>query len=377
MIGVFWCLVTLIGIAFVGFPVAVLVLGALLRRRCAVGDGTPSVSVVIAAYNEAGGIRAKIENALRQDYPADRLDVIVVDDGSTDGTSEAVSLVTEPRVRHIRLASRGGKVGALNEALAHVRNDIVVLTDANSEFEGDAVRMLVRSFSDPAVGGVCGNQLNRPGRSALAKGEQLYWEYDKLLKRMESWSGSIVAADGSIYAIRREHIERIPLGVTDDFFLSTGVVRQGRRLVFDADARAFEDALERRGDHYRRRVRITEQALLSLWSRRELLNPFRTGVYAFVLAGHKVVRRLAAPAFLLLVPVSAAVARHGSVYRLVFLGLSVLVLLGAFGLVTRGRVHAKLLAAPYYFALGCVATTVGVARFLLGRRSLMWEPVRR
>jgi len=377
MIVAFWLLLALIGFAFFGFPLAVIFLGAVLRRRHRMEAVTPAVTVVIAAYNEAAGIGRKLANTTGQDYPAGQLEVVVIDDGSTDGTAAIVQAFADPRVRLVRLPVRSGKVSALNAALPLARGEILVLTDANSEFERGALRALVRSFADAAVGGVCGNQLNARGGSALAMGERIYWEYDKLLKRMESWCGSIVAADGSIYAIRREHIEMIPSGVTDDFFLSTAVVKQGRRLVFDAEAKALEAPLERTKDHYRRRVRITEQALLSLWSRRELLNPLRTGAYAFVLAGHKVLRRLAAPAFLLLLPVSAFVVRAGGAYTVLAGAPLVVLALAAVGALARGRVARKLLSIPYYFVLGSAATTVGIARFARGRRSLMWEPVRR
>lgn len=374
---VFWSLVALVGFAFVGFPIGVIALGLILHRAHLCEAITPSVSVLIAAYNESEGIQAKVRNTLAQQYPRDRLGVVVVDDGSDDGTAQRVRELDGERVRVVVMPRRGGKVSALNRGVLECTGEVLVFTDANAEFEPDAIARLVRPFADPDVGGVCGNQLNRRAGSAAARGDNLYWEFDKFLKRMESRTGSIVAADGSIYAIRREHFETVPLGVTDDFFISTGVVSRGARLVFAEDARSVEEALERRGDHFRRRIRITEQALHSLHARRDLMNPFRSGSYSFVIVGHKLLRRLAAPAILLLFPLSALLIGRGWVYDVAF-GLQLLLYLAAVGgAVLRGRVSARLTAAPLYFVLGVVGTTVGLVRYLSGRRSLMWEPVRR
>jgi len=373
----FWFILGFVGLALVGVPLGVAIAGLLLRREHRSGDVTPSVSVLIAAYNEADGIAAKVRNALAQDYPTDRLEVVVVDDGSDDDTAARVRAIVDDRLTLIVMPERGGKVTALNHGIRATSGEVVVYTDANAEFAPDAVRRLVRAFADPEVGGVCGNQENRPGRGALAVGETLYWEFDKTLKRLESRTGSIVAADGSIYAIRREHVEPVPLGVTDDFFLSTGVVRQGKRLVFEPDARSLEEPLEREGDHFRRRVRITHQAMRSLASRRELLDPRRFGVYAWVLLGHKLLRRLAAPAILLLLPVSLLAAPSGGVPLIALVGQVALYGAATVGWLAGDRVPAKLIAVPTYVVLGILGTTVGIWRFLRGERSVMWEPVRR
>lgn len=373
----FWVLVLFTGFAFAGFPLAVMLLGALLHRRHRSDAVTPSVDVLIAAYNEADGIVAKVRNALDQRYPTERLRVVVVDDASTDGTAARVEAMGETRVTLVRTAVRGGKIGALNAGIEACEAEVVLLTDANAAFEPDAVAELVRPFADPDVGGVCGNQRNLGGTGALALGETLYWEYDKLLKRMESLTGSIVAADGSIYAIRRSLWERVPAGVTDDFFISTAVVAAGRRLVFADAARAVETPLERTGDHFTRRVRITQQAMHSLACRRELVNPRRHGVYAFVLVGHKLLRRLAAPAILLTLPATLLALGSGWIYALALVAQLVVYAGAVAGWLGGGRWPAKLIAAPYYFVLGILATTVGMLRYLRGQRSLMWEPVRR
>ena len=374
---IFWFLVILVAFAHAGFPLTVIFLGLWRRLSHACDDVTPHVTVLIAAHNEADGMDNKLRNTLEQDYPADRLNVVVVDDGSTDGTAEHVRALDDTRIRLIELPSQAGKVSALNRGIEACTGEIVLLTDANAIFEPDAIRSLVAPFADPEVGGVCGNQINRKKSGAMAGGEGLYWEFDKFLKRMESLAGSIVAADGSIYAIRRRFFETIPAGVTDDFFVSTAVIGHGKRLVFEEAAVSIEDPLQNSVDHYHRRVRIVEQSLRSLMCRRDLLNPVQHGVYAYILFGHKLLRRLASPAILLLFPTNAVLTSSGWMYILIFVLQNIFYTTAFIGWVRRTRARSKLLSAATYFALGNISTTVGLFRFALGKKRTVWEPIRR
>lgn len=375
---IFWILVGIVAVPLVLFPVSIAVLGGLGRRGFQARDIEPTVSVLIAAYEEEEGIRAKIRNTLDQHYPADRLQVVVVDDGSDDDTVGEVRAIDDPRVVLVQQEERQGKSAALNRGFPHCTGEIVLFTDANAELEPAALARLVRPFADPAVGGVCGNQLNRRGTGALAAGEVLYWEYDKFLKRMESRTGSIVGADGSLYAIRREHFEPVPRGAGDDYFISSGVISHGARLVFEESARSVESPLEATGDQFRRRVRITSRALRSLYLRRRLLNPFRYGIYSYVVAGHKILRRVASPVILLLLPATMWAAAESGGFFVLALGLQLAVYAAAgLGHLSGKRRGTKVLSVPYYFVLGIVATSVGIVRFIRGERRTVWEPIRR
>ena len=247
------------------FP-ALVVLRALLRPRPhASADIAPPVSIVIAAYNEAATIGAKLENLLSLDYPRDRLEVVIASDGSEDGTDEIVRAHANGTVRLLSLPRRG-KAEALNAAVAAASGEILVFSDANSIYAPDAVRALVRPFADPTVGGVAGDQryLVAGGSDGVAAGEQSYWDFDRLLKLTESRAGNVISATGAIYAVRRSLFRPVPVGVTDDFATSTSVIAQGYRLVFAPDAVAYEPVAPAVELEFGRKVRVITRGLRGL-----------------------------------------------------------------------------------------------------------------
>ena len=276
---------------YVGLPLA-LGLAKRLRPRPVTGDGPPPsiVSVVIAAHNEEADLPGKLTDLQNQDLPDDvDLQVIVASDGSTDAT---VSLASDHPLQPTVLdLPRGGKAKALNAAIELVKGDVVVFSDANSRLGPEALSVLLAPLADPAVGGVAGRQRYGDPSQAIT-GESEYWAYEDRLKILESATGSVVSATGSLYAIRRELVDDVPADVTDDFYISTGVVAAGKRLIYEPDAVAWEDPSGSPSSEYRRKVRIITRGLTGVRRRRELLDPRRHGHYALVLLMHKVVRRL-------------------------------------------------------------------------------------
>ena len=373
----FWTIVGFIAIPFVLYPASIALLGGVLRRRPHSADITPTVSVLIAAFDEEGTIGDKIRNTLAQQYPPDKLQVVVIDDGSTDATLTEARSVSDERVTVLSQQKRAGKTAALVRGARHCHGEILVLTDANAEFEPDAIAALVRPFADDDVGGVCGNQLNRPGNGPLALGERVYWEYDKFLKQMESNTGSIVGADGSIYALRRSLFEAPIEGATDDFCISSAVIATHHRFVFARDAKSLETPFTHSGDQFRRRARITSRSAKGLFYRRRLLNPAKYGIYSWVMAGHKVFRRLASPAILLLLPATAwAALGHKRGYRLALGAQAALYLSALAGWLLHGHTQSRILAIPYYFVVGIAGTTAGLWRFARGETRTTWDPIR-
>jgi glycosyltransferase involved in cell wall biosynthesis len=374
----FWLAGCLVGYTYVGFPALVLVRAGLRPRphRCA--PVTPSVSVVVAARNEAAVIATKVDNLLGLDYPADRLDVVVASDGSEDATVAAALERGDERVRVLDLP-RVGKANALNAAVAWAGGQVLVFTDANSLLSRRALRALVAPFADPEVGGVAGDQRYiRGGRAAaVARGERRYWQLDRALKRAESRGGNVISATGAIYAIRRELFRRTPPGVTDDFAVSTAVICAGRRLVFAAGAVAYEPVGVSAGVEFERKVRVMTRGLNAVLLRRELLDPRRHGFYALQLFSHKVLRRLMAAPLVVMMATGARLARRGSAYRLVALAEGALLGLGAAGLAARRRARAaRLLALPAYFCLVNLASLRAVVNVVRRRPIERWEPRR-
>lgn len=377
---VFWASVAALVYVYAGFPLLVAGAGQWRRRRVRAAEITPSVSLVIAAYNEASVIAERLDNALALDYPADRLQIIVAADGCTDDTARIVAGYATRGVHLLNLPRRG-KIRALDAAVADATGEIVVFSDANTMCHRDAVRRLVANFADEEVGGVAGHTGYRiePGSESSSRGEDLYWNYDAWLKQRESWTGSVVSAHGGLYGIRRRLYRPVDDGaVTDDFAISTGVIEQGYRLVFEPRALAAEYAIPEAPREFRRRVRLMTRGLRAVLLRRRLLNPFRHGFYALVLFSHKVLRRMA-PVFLVtLAAATMALAPAAPAYRLAAVGQAAFYALAVAGLLLRRAPigEHKLLYIPFYYCMANAASLVALAQLLRGTRIEVWQPQR-
>jgi cellulose synthase/poly-beta-1,6-N-acetylglucosamine synthase-like glycosyltransferase len=377
---IFWLSLATLIYVYAGFSLLVIAVGRWRNRRVRQAPITPRMSLIIPAWNEAGAIAARLDNALALDYPAEALEIIVASDGSDDGTEAIVAQYAARGVRLLALPRRG-KIYALKAAAACATGEIFVFSDANSIYAPAALRMLARNFADPEVGGVCGNQIYLKTKSAdhCSKGETLYWSYDKWLKRMESMTGSIVSAHGAIYAIRRA-LYRPPASaaVTDDFAISTAVVEQGYRLVFESEAIAYEEPASAASREFARKVRIMNRGLRGVMLRQALLNPWRHGFYTVELFSHKVLRRLV-PLFLLSLYVSSVMlSLNDHFYFTTVVGQTIFyALAGAGYLLRRHRLgRLKCFYLPFFYCLANAAALLAVIKLLGGRRIELWRPQR-
>lgn len=376
---VLWASALSIGFTYVGAPLLIFLRARLRPKPFATAPIEPSVSVVIAARNEAASIGARLDNLAALDYPPERLEIVLASDGSDDATvAIAGTRVSGRRVTVLDL-ERVGKADALNAAVARATGEIIVFTDANTAFAPDAVRNLVAPFADAAVGGVAGNQVYTsdevgPGEA----GERDYWDFDRLLKRAESAAGSTVSATGAIYALRRELVPTIIAGVTDDFYTSTAVVDRGFRLVFAPDAVAYEPPAKGANREYGRKVRIISRGFRGIAARRALLDPSRTGFYALQLGWHKVARRLMAVPLLLMAAASVSLVGAGWRYRLFALlqiGGYAAAAIGLLAPASRlGRSRPVTLAG--FFVMVNLASLHAAINVVRGKRIERWEPVR-
>ncbi len=369
-----WACLFIIAYVYIGYPLTL----RLVPRRAAWAppdDALRTVTVVIAAFNEASHISATVPNKLAQDYPAHLLDVIVVSDGSTDGTDDLVSslALADPRVRLLRQEPRQGKTTALNRAVAAATGDIVVFSDANSLFEATAVRRLAAAFADPAVGYVTGRLIYEdPAGTAMAGGSALYMRYENWLRSLETRVGSVVGVNGGIDAVRRRLYRPMRPYHLPDFVLPLRVVGQGARVVYRDDAVSRETALGRDGDEFRMRVRVSLRALHALVATRALLHP-RHGIFAFQLLVHKIAR------YLLIVPLAGALLCSGLLvgspfYAALFAAQLAAYALAAAGWLSHGRIRARLVRVPFYFLLLNVAAGAALMRFARGERQVLWTP---
>lgn len=364
--------------AYVGYGLVIWLIARRVRYPEVLSTELPTVSVVIAAYNEAPIIAARIQNALALDYPAERLEVLIVTDGCTDGTEDVVLAVRDPRVRLLHRKERSGKVNALNAAIPQAQGEVVVGSDANCFFRADCLRLLVRHFGDPRVALVAGEKHIHQGEGTVSLGEGLYWRYESWLKRLDSGVSTALGATGEVFALRKACFEPLPPdAIIEDFMLSMRLVMAGRRVAYEPAATASEDASASFADEFKRKVRIVAggwQAVVRLWP---LLTP-RYGLIAFQYVSHRVLRWMVVPFALPLAFIADAVlAWHGSYRWLFALQLAFYSLaLAGYALQRRG-IRWKACYIPFYFAFLNVAALAGALRYLRGRQPVTWEKARR
>lgn len=377
----FWVAVVLIVYTYVGFPLGVILRGLFWNRPYKHDQlpATPSVSIVISAYNEAGSIGAKLDNILSMAYPRECLEVIVASDGSTDGTDAIVEQYKEHRVKLLSLP-RVGKAAALNTAVAAATGEILVFSDANSMYKTDAIEHLVRPFGDLKVGGVAGNQIYRREGSggSSSDGERVYWNFDRMLKQFQGKSGNTLAATGAIYAIRKSLFGPIPDGVSDDLFTSTGVIVRGYRLVFSPKAIAYEPVAATSQVEFGRKVRVIMRSWKAFAFRRELLNIRRYRFYAIQLLSHKILRYLVVFPLLTLAMVSPFLWEAGFLYRMATLAQVIFYACAVLGSLLHDTPFGrkKIFTIPFYFCMVNAAALFAIIKVLRGQQIKHWEPQR-
>lgn len=368
---VFWTSMALLVYVYLGYPLVLRAWAKLAQRPVVGGAYEPTVCLLVAANDEAAVIARKIENSLSLDYPADRLEIVIASDGSTDGTNEIVR-GWEPRVRLLAFDVRRGKIAAVNDAMRSVSADIVVLSDANTFLRADAVRKLVQNFAEPEVGAVSGDVVLTGDRAALAGSEDLYYRYERHLQRLESEIGSLVGVDGALYAIRRELFVPPPVDtILDDMAIPMAILRAGRRVVFEVDALADEAGSTSAREEFSRKVRVVAGAVQFLL-RADSGVPYSQRQAIFTLTSHKALRWMS-PAFGALAFAASVVLAPGSTFFAAVLAAEGGVLgLGLAGCVPVLR-RVNVIALAHYFCLVQAAAAVGFARGIAGRQPVAWR----
>jgi len=351
------------------YPLAIAGWARARPRPVAAADILPHVSLIIPAYNEEDVIVAKLENALALDYPADRLDIVVTSDDSTDATHELAAGFADRGVRLIH-CPRGGKVAAQDRAVAETAGEIVAFGDANVLWEPDALRRLVRPFADPVVGMACGNvRLVNPGGGTNQEG--LYWRYEMWLRTRESRAHSMTGSNGAIYAVRREAYRDVDPRFGHDLSFPYLMVQNGYRAVYEPSARATEPMTTDIEDEFRRKVRMFEHCWLILF-RGRMFGLRRLGpVYWVEIVSHRLLRYWSGPLHLLLLITSAALAPHATVYAVALAAqLAGLALVGL-SMLLRGRV--RVLRILHYYLLVTLATVIALVGYLRRGVPATWD----
>ena len=363
----FWGSLGALAWTHIGYPVSAAALARLRPRPVRKDDVTPDVTVVVAAHDEEDVIGSRVENLLELEYPAESLSILVASDGSTDGTDFIVEdlAARSPGVRLLR-CERAGKATAQNRAVAETTSEIVAFSDANSRWEPDALRKLVRSFADPAVGYVCG-QLRLEAADGGSR-EGLYWRYELWQRESESALGSITAGNGAIYAVRRsDYLGQDDPRIGHDFGLPFRLVQRKRRAVYEPEAVAWEKPARDAEEEYGRKVRMMTRS----W--RPLLDGSlaRTGdaLYLAELVSHRVLRYGSGILHLVLLGSSIALAEEAPVYAVALVGQ-----LGFLALAYAGRRRLRVpgAALAYYYTLTTAATLDALVRYLTHGSPATW-----
>lgn len=335
---------------------------------------TPTMSLVISAYNEEAVIRRKLENALALVYPPGRLEIAVISDASSDATDAIVDEFAGRGVKLFRQPVRQGKTAGLNATVPQLTGDLVVFSDANAMYQPDALTKLARNFADPAVGCVTGEAQYLPGRDTTADvGERAYWNYEMLVKRLETALGSMVGGDGAIYAIRRSLWKTLPPNAINDFLNPLQIVAAGWRAVYEPEAICFEETAGGIDIEYHRRVRIVSRSWRAIFHVPAVLNPFEVGLFAWSVASHKMLRWLSGVFGLAALTALAAVAVElFARWPLEFSMIS----LAAIALTAGTSVGRRTSAMLGYFSVITAASVVGVVKGTFGRVSGVWSTPR-
>jgi len=375
---IFWTAAGLTVYAYAGYPILVFLISRMFPKPVLRAPYLPTVSVIIAAYNEEKDIRAKLLNTLQLDYSSNALEIIVVSDCSSDGTDSIVLEFADRGVKLVRQSDRRGKTAAQNLAAEHASGEIILFSDATSMYQPNVLKEMLPNFADPGVGCVAGKLVYvDESASGVGDGARKYWNYETFLKESESRARSLIGVSGCMYAVRRQAYVPMYEEACSDFYVCTMLYRQGLRTVYQPSAVCFEDTNTRTADEFRMRVRIISQTFGDLWRNREMMNPCRSGFYAVQLISHKLLR-YAIPLLLAFVFLTSGILAFESVFYALAFALQLIFYLIAIAdwAVQKRGVDVKLAAIPRYFCVANLASIAGFYKFVTGERFARWEPIR-
>ncbi len=340
----YWVLLFLLVHCYVLFPVTLPFVSEIFKRKGSKAEGgeeLPKVSILISAYNEEAVIERKIQNLLELDYPKEKLEILIGDDGSADRTAEIVERYKDQGITLVKAPQNAGKAAMLNRLHKHATGDILLFCDANTILFPNVVRKLIDPFKDKKNGCACGHLiLTDKSGSELGRGESAYWDLESEIKKFEGMMDLLIGGNGALYAIRRELYTDLPTkkSVMDDFFVTTKILQKGYYSTFISSAIGTEQTSKETTGEYRRKVRIGRANFNYLLSYLPLLNPFRP-LRCYLFFSHKILRWFSPHIFILLLLVNIPLAWYYNPYRISLGIIIALLLTGLF----------KIIPGAYYF----------------------------
>lgn len=377
------CSLAVIGYSYFGYPMLAYCMSRLKRRMkfSYTTSYTPSVTIIIAAYNERECIVDKINNTFSLDYPKEQLQIIIVTDGSTDGTNDIVS--NYPSITLLHKPSREGKSAALNRAIALGDSEIIVFSDANAMLNKEALRELNKHFQDTVIGGVAGEKrILSEDRNGAVIVEGFYWRYESSVRQWDSDWYAVTGAVGELYAIRRSLIDPIPADIVcDDLYLTMRMISRGARMCYEANAYSAERTSESIGEEWKRKVRIAAGSLQALGKLNFLRWCWTQPLPAFQFMSRKILRWIIVPYLLVALLVLGMIYvgnGENEFFRLLFLLQFIFYSVAFFGwILKRNKQLPSIFFFPFYIVFANAAMIVGTYYYLIGKSFVKWVKVRR
>jgi cellulose synthase/poly-beta-1,6-N-acetylglucosamine synthase-like glycosyltransferase len=375
---IFWLILGIIFYAYLGYPLFILFLSLFVNKKVNKGNIEPSVTFLIAAYNEEKNIREKLENTLSLDYPKEKLEIIVASDASEDRTDEIVKEFADQGVILHRVEGRVGKTETQNQTVKIVKGDIIIFSDATTKYKDDAIKKIVRNYNDPSIGAVSGRyEYVNPTGAPVGLGTILFWKYENSVKSRQTRIETVTGCCGCIYSVRKSLYEPLPRDIISDLVEPLKILEKGYRIAFEPEAVAYEETTETSKEEFGMRVRVISRGMYGLLSMRQLFNPFKYGFVSFQLFSHKVLRWMI-PFMLPLLLISNLFLMGQTFYKLSLI-IQILFYIGALGgyLLDRMGKKAKLLAIPLYYCVVNAASIAAFFRTIFGKKAIVWTTVRK
>lgn len=387
MITAFWICLSVVVYTFLGYGIVLFILVKLKRLfikplELKPGTNLPSVTVLIAAYNEEDLIIEKIQNTLALNYPEDKLQILFITDGSTDQTPEKIRGYEMVTLLH--KDERAGKMAAIKRAIPFIKGEITVFTDANTFLNNDAIRELVKHYQNPKVGAVAGEKriFVAQKADASAAGEGFYWKYESKLKKLDYELYSNVGAAGELFSIQTrlyQHVESDT--IIDDHMIAMRIAEKGYIIAYEPAAYAMETSSANASEELKRKIRIAAGGMQSILRLGKAANPFYQPVLTFQYISHRVLRWTITPVSIVAVFIlNLLIVWNGGspLYQLLFVAQVIFYFLSILGLLfERRNIKIKVFFIPYYFCLMNYAVLAGIIRYFNKNQSAAWEKSKR
>jgi cellulose synthase/poly-beta-1,6-N-acetylglucosamine synthase-like glycosyltransferase len=374
---IFWLAAFLLFYVYAAYPLLLALIGLFVRRPRPNTGYTPRISVLIAAYNEEEAIERKIQQTLALEYPADKIEVLVLSDCSTDRTDEIVKAFPDGRVRLIRMPERRGKTFAQNVGVKEATGEVIIFSDATAIYHPKALLYLACNYQDAFVGAASGRyQYFDPGeKSPTGLGSVAFWNYENMIKKMQSSIRTITGCCGCIYSVRKAAYTELPADIISDLVQPLQAIRKGYRVVFEDRALAYEETTQSTSEEFSMRVRVVTRAMRGLLSVSNLLKPWKFAWPAFQLWSHKIMRWMV-PLFLIAIFAANLALINFRFYRFTLAVQLFFYAAALLNILLPLHRQWKPLGIPLFFCTLNAAALVSMLEICRGRKYVTWQTVR-